>query len=186
MLRWCGSCTVNRTATPAEHSAAQACVSHRNHTGDRHTVLWPRNAFPGTVYATRLLLAVAAATLALPGTARGQHDVSGVRANVEDWWETAANVAPGNWGIAIADEQGNMIWSVAPNEPLVPASTVKLFTTGFARSVLGGDATRSTRLVGSGWIAPETGTWVGPWALELNGDVTLGRGSAGGPRARRR
>lgn len=141
----------------------------------------PRNAFAGTVYAVRLLLAVAAATLALPGTVRGQHDLSGVRANVEDWWETAANVAPGNWGIAIADEQGNMIWSVAPNEPLVPASTVKLFTTGFARSVLGGDATRPTRIVGSGWIAPETGTWVGPWALELNGDVTLGRGSAAGP-----
>ncbi len=142
---------------------------------------WLRNAFPGTVYATRLLLAVAAATLALPGSARGQDDLAGVRANVQDWWETAANVAPGNWGIAIADERGNMIWSVAPNEPLVPASTVKLFTTGFARSVLGGDATRPTRIVGSGWIAPETGTWVGSWALELNGDVTLGRGSATGP-----
>lgn len=146
-------------------------------------MLWPRNAFRGAVSALRPLLA-GVAMLLVPATVHGQGDLSGVRANVESWWETAATKAPGNWGIAIADANGDLIWSVEPNEPLIPASTVKLFTTGFARSVLGGDATRPTRIVGSGWIAPETGTWVGTWALELNGDVTLGRGNAEGPSLR--
>lgn len=143
-------------------------------------MLWPRNSFSGTVSALRPLL-VGVAALLLPGTVQGQAELSSVRANIEEWWESAANKAPGNWGIAIADEKGELIWSIAPNEPLIPASTVKLFTTGFARSVLGGNATRPTRIMGSGWIAPETGTWVGPWALELNGDVTLGRVNAEGP-----
>ncbi len=68
-----------------------------------------------------------------------------------------------------------------PDEPMVPASTVKLFTTGFARSVLGGSARRSTKVVGIGGVDPETGAWVGSWALELNGDPTLERAQGSGP-----
>ena len=63
----------------------------------------------------------------------------------------------------------------------MPASTTKLFTTGFARSVLGSDARRPTRVVGSGQVNTATGQWVGDWALELNGDVTLERGAGYGP-----
>jgi PBP4 family serine-type D-alanyl-D-alanine carboxypeptidase len=74
-----------------------------------------------------------------------------------------------------------MLWSVSPDHPLVPASTVKLFTTGFARSVLGGSARRSTRVVGIGGLNPETGAWEGSWALELNGDPTLERAQGSGP-----
>jgi serine-type D-Ala-D-Ala carboxypeptidase/endopeptidase (penicillin-binding protein 4) len=97
------------------------------------------------------------------------------------WYENAARRAPGQWGIAVADETGRMLWSVNPNQPMVPASTVKLFTTGFARSVLGGSARRSTRVVGIGGVDPETGAWVGSWALELNGDPTLERAQGSGP-----
>ncbi|MGH7580379.1 MAG: D-alanyl-D-alanine carboxypeptidase/D-alanyl-D-alanine endopeptidase [Gemmatimonadales bacterium] len=97
------------------------------------------------------------------------------------WYETASRRAPGQWGIAVADETGRMVWSVNPDEPLVPASTVKLFTTGFARSVLGGSARRSTRVVGRGGLDPETGVWQGSWALELNGDPTLEREQGSGP-----
>ncbi len=64
------------------------------------------------------------------------------------WYEATSRRAPGQWGIAVADESGRMLWSVNPDQPMVPASTVKLFTTGFARSVLGGAARRSTRVVG--------------------------------------
>ena len=58
--------------------------------------------------------------------------------------------------------------------PFVPASTVKLLTTGFARSLVGGDARRETRVIGVGQLT-DAGEWKGRWWLELNGDVTLER-----------
>ena len=102
-------------------------------------------------------------------------------ARLTAWYEAAARRAPGQWGIAVADQSGRMLWSVSPDDPLVPASTVKLFTTGFARSVLGGSARRPTRVVGIGGLDPETGAWKGTWALELNGDPTLERAQGSGP-----
>jgi PBP4 family serine-type D-alanyl-D-alanine carboxypeptidase len=63
----------------------------------------------------------------------------------------------------------------------MPASTVKLFTTGFARSVLGGTARRPTRVVGVGSLEPATGEWIGSWALEVNGDPSLERAEGSGP-----
>ncbi|HEX6991641.1 MAG TPA: D-alanyl-D-alanine carboxypeptidase/D-alanyl-D-alanine-endopeptidase [Gemmatimonadales bacterium] len=104
-----------------------------------------------------------------------------VRQNIATWWESASRLAPGHWGIAIADRSGRIIWSNDADDELIPASTVKLFTTGFARSVLGGDARRPTRVVGEGYVDSTTGNWIGDWSLELNGDVTLERGSAAGP-----
>jgi D-alanyl-D-alanine carboxypeptidase/D-alanyl-D-alanine-endopeptidase (penicillin-binding protein 4) len=97
------------------------------------------------------------------------------------WYEDSYRRAPGQWGVAVADQTGRMLWSMNPNNPLVPASTVKLFTTGFARSVLGGSARRSTRVMGIGGLNPETGAWEGTWALELNGDPTLERAQGSGP-----
>jgi serine-type D-Ala-D-Ala carboxypeptidase/endopeptidase (penicillin-binding protein 4) len=67
---------------------------------------------------------------------------------------------------------------------LMPASAVKLFTTGYARTVLGGDARRSTRVVGTGVLDSATGTWLGDWALELNGDPSLERAEGSGPTLR--
>ena len=137
--------------------------------------LLPRNSSwrPGVVAVAMALVAVQ--------PLRAQGDNEAVRAEVAEWWQDASRLAPGNWGIAIADDQGRIIWSVAADEPLVPASTVKLFTTGFARSVLGSDARRATRVVGEGHLDRSTGQWVGTWALELNGDVTLERGAGYGP-----
>jgi PBP4 family serine-type D-alanyl-D-alanine carboxypeptidase len=63
----------------------------------------------------------------------------------------------------------------------MPASTVKLFTTGFARTVLGGSARRATRVIGEGSLDLVTGEWVGSWALELNGDPSLERAEGSGP-----
>ena len=89
--------------------------------------------------------------------------------------------APGEWGIAISDQTGRIIWSVAEDRPLLPASTVKLFTTGFARSTLGGNARVATRVVGTGTVEPVTGQWLGTWALELNGDLSFERATRQGP-----
>jgi PBP4 family serine-type D-alanyl-D-alanine carboxypeptidase len=74
-----------------------------------------------------------------------------------------------------------MLWSYNAETALMPASAVKVFTTGYARSVLGGTARRPTRLVGTGTIDPKTGEWVGDWALELNGDPSLERAEGSGP-----
>jgi D-alanyl-D-alanine carboxypeptidase/D-alanyl-D-alanine-endopeptidase (penicillin-binding protein 4) len=129
---------------------------------------------------TRFSLAVAllAAGMAAPSTASAQ---DGIAAQVEAWYGRAQRSAPGDWGIAIADQQGRTIWARRSDEMFIPASTVKLFTTGFARTVLGGDARRETRVIGAGRLEPATGTWLGAWALELNGDPSLGRRDGRGP-----
>jgi D-alanyl-D-alanine carboxypeptidase/D-alanyl-D-alanine-endopeptidase (penicillin-binding protein 4) len=91
-------------------------------------------------------------------------------------------MAPGNWGIAVAADNGSLLWSIRPDQPLIPASAVKLFTTGFARTVLGAGARRSTRVVGSGYADPATGEWIGAWALQVNGDPSLERANGSGPK----
>ena len=92
---------------------------------------------------------------------------------LERWFRETSRKAPGTWGIAVADNQGRLLWGVQPTRTMIPASTVKLLTTGFARSVLGSDARKTTRVIGTGTVDPATGTWKGEWALELNGDPTL-------------
>jgi D-alanyl-D-alanine carboxypeptidase/D-alanyl-D-alanine-endopeptidase (penicillin-binding protein 4) len=131
-------------------------------------------------------LALAASLAPAPRVlAQGAADAPGtghaLTARLTAWYEASARRAPGQWGIAVADQSGRMLWSVNPDEALVPASTVKLFTTGFARSVLGGGARRPTRVIGVGGLDPATGTWDGSWALELNGDPTLERAQGSGP-----
>jgi D-alanyl-D-alanine carboxypeptidase/D-alanyl-D-alanine-endopeptidase (penicillin-binding protein 4) len=123
------------------------------------------------------------AVLALAPAAplQAQIDEQWIAGEMSSWYRTTSRRAPGHWGIAVADQTGRILWSVRPDEPLIPASTVKLFTTGFARSVLGGSARRSTRVMGQGRLDPETGEWVGSWALELNGDPSLERAEGSGP-----
>jgi D-alanyl-D-alanine carboxypeptidase/D-alanyl-D-alanine-endopeptidase (penicillin-binding protein 4) len=121
---------------------------------------------------------------ALPASGEAQVvPVEAVR-SLEDWYARAQRAAPGQWGIAILTGDGRLVWAANPNEPLVAASTTKIFTTGYARSVLGGDARISTRVVGAGYVDTD-GRWRGPWALELNGDFTLDRAAGSGPSLRR-
>jgi serine-type D-Ala-D-Ala carboxypeptidase/endopeptidase (penicillin-binding protein 4) len=110
-----------------------------------------------------------------------QTDAQWVGSRMNEWYQSASRRAPGDWGIAIADQSGQMLWSFNADASLMPASAVKLFTTGYARSVLGGTARRATRLVGTGIVDPSTGDWLGKWALELNGDPSLERAEGSGP-----
>ena len=110
-----------------------------------------------------------------------QTDAQWVGSRMNEWYQTASRRAPGDWGIAIADQSGQMLWTYNADASLMPASAVKLFTTGYARSVLGGTARRATRLVGTGVVDPSTGEWLGDWALELNGDPSLERAEGSGP-----
>jgi serine-type D-Ala-D-Ala carboxypeptidase/endopeptidase (penicillin-binding protein 4) len=110
-----------------------------------------------------------------------QTDPSWIGTRMNDWYAAASRSAPGEWGIAVADQTGQMLWSFNADASLMPASAVKLFTTGYARSVLGGTARRSTRLVGTGVVDPKSGEWLGDWSLEVNGDPSLERAEGSGP-----
>ena len=110
-----------------------------------------------------------------------QTDTRWLGSRMNDWYAEASRSAPGDWGIAVADQTGQMLWSFNADASLMPASAVKLFTTGYARSVLGGNARRATRLIGTGVVDPKTGEWLGDWALEVNGDPSLERAEGSGP-----
>ena len=130
-----------------------------------------------------LLALVPLASLPVAAGAQGSGDVDArtIQHQLDRWFAGASRSARGDWAIAVANQEGQILWGIQPNRPMVPASTVKLFTTGFARSVLGSDARRRTRVVGTGSVDSTTGTWIGTWALELNGDVTFERPDRGGP-----
>ncbi|MFI5234794.1 MAG: D-alanyl-D-alanine carboxypeptidase/D-alanyl-D-alanine-endopeptidase [Gemmatimonadales bacterium] len=101
---------------------------------------------------------------------------------VDAWYKSTQHRTRGRWGIAIADERGAILWSHLPDQPLIPASTVKIFTTGYAETRLGGDARRATRVRGVGLLDSATGTWNGTWTLELNGDPSFEDPHHVGPR----
>jgi len=134
-------------------------------------------------WSSRLALALTlsgpVAVLASPLCA--QTDPQWLGERMTSWYQKTRRTAPGAWGVAIADQSGRLLWSTNPDRPLMPASTVKLFTTGFARTVLGGTARRATRVVGEGSLDSMTGEWIGSWALELNGDPSLERAEGSGP-----
>ena len=119
-------------------------------------------------------------SLCSTGPLAAQTSGSWVEEQVGAWYPMALKLARGRWGVAVADQQGKVLWSVNLDSPFVPASTVKLLTTGFARSLVGGDARRDTRVIGVGQLS-DAGEWKGRWWLELNGDVTLERLPGTGP-----
>lgn len=124
------------------------------------------------------LCLVAALLVARPVAAQGDPMLA---SRIDAWFGEARRLAPGTWGIAITDAKGTLLWSHNPTEPMIPASTVKLLTTGFARTVLGPTAQVPTRVVANGRVHPTNGEWVGTWSIQMNGDVTLERLPGTGP-----
>lgn len=127
-----------------------------------------------------LLIAVALPGWLLPAMARAQELPASLKLQVERWYRSARRAAPGSWGVAISDQYGQILWSANPDVPLIPASTVKLLTTGFARSVIGAEGRIPTRVIGAGQL-DSAGEWLGRWALEVNGDPTLESPDGRGP-----
>lgn len=113
------------------------------------------------------------ATLVLP---------TALKRKVDAWYRTTDRRTRGSWGIVITDERGNLLWSKNPDRPMLPASTVKVFTTSYALGRLGPAYTRETRVVGVGALDSASGQWVGTWQLQLNGDPTLEDPMGMGPR----
>jgi D-alanyl-D-alanine carboxypeptidase/D-alanyl-D-alanine-endopeptidase (penicillin-binding protein 4) len=135
-----------------------------------------------TVRTLLVLFGLAAASAALPAGAAAQELTPQLKLALDRWYRSARRSANGTWGIAVSDQSGQILWSVNPDRELIPASTVKLLTTGYARSVLGSDARRNTRVMGFGHLDEGTGEWMGKWQLELNGDPTLEKPDGNGPR----
>jgi D-alanyl-D-alanine carboxypeptidase/D-alanyl-D-alanine-endopeptidase (penicillin-binding protein 4) len=123
-------------------------------------------------------------TLVLPAAALQAQGLSPhEQSSLDDWYRRVSDrTGNGEWGIAIGTMDGRILWSVSPEEALIPASTAKVFTTGFSRSRMGGDGRITTRVVGDGELDRESGRWLGTWALELGGDPTLERTGRSGPR----
>ncbi len=107
------------------------------------------------------------------------------REGLDAWYRrTADRTGLGEWGVAVGTMDGRILWSVSPELALIPASTAKVFTTGFTRARVGGGSRLTTRVVGDGVLDPTSGRWQGTWALELAGDWTLDRSGRGGPTLR--
>ena len=107
------------------------------------------------------------------------------RAEVDAWFGRAVERTPGGeWGVVVGTMDGRVLWSANPELELIPASTAKLFTTGFTRTRMGGGARITTRVVGEGRLDSASGRWQGSWALELGGDPTLDRSGRTGPTLR--
>ena len=124
------------------------------------------------------LVALLSAPASLPAQTVSPH----LARQIDAWYKRTARSTRGRWGIVIADEHGTVLWSRQPDQPLIPASTLKIFTTGFARTRLGGEARLATRVRGTGLLDSASGTWNGTWTLELNGDPSLEDPRHVGPR----
>jgi len=132
-----------------------------------------------------LVTAVLAAGVAAALPLHAQQLSDRERSDLDEWYRRTVSRTPGGeWGIAIGSMDGRILWSVSPELELIPASTAKLFTTGFTRSRVGGDARITTRVIGDGVLEAATGRWIGRWALELGGDPTLERSGRKGPTLR--
>jgi serine-type D-Ala-D-Ala carboxypeptidase/endopeptidase (penicillin-binding protein 4) len=131
----------------------------------------------------RILLFLSALGL-LPARSAGAQAISpDLARSLDEWYARSLRIAPGKWGITVASSTGRVLWSANPETQLIPASTAKIFTTGFARSIIRPDARIATRVVGRGHL-DSTGVWHGSWGLELNGDPTLERTVRSGPMLR--
>lgn len=68
------------------------------------------------------------------------------REALEDWYRrTSDRTSTGEWGVAVGTMDGRILWSLGAEAALIPASTAKVFTTGFtrARGVCGSSKARS-------------------------------------------
>src|SRR5919109_17915 len=136
----------------------------------------------------RLISALVIVSLGMASPGRqlaAQQLTAGELQRVDDWFHrTADRTGDGQWGIVIGTMDGRVLWSLNPELELIPASTAKLFTTGFTRARAGGGARISTRIIGRGLLDSASGRWQGSWQLELGGDPTLERPGGGGPTLR--
>ena len=85
------------------------------------------------------------------------------------------------WGIVVQDARtGRVVLSRNADKNLIPASTLKLFTTAAALDALGPDHRHTTRLYHLGRVSPD-GTLTGDLVIRGSGDPTFGSEGQGDP-----
>jgi D-alanyl-D-alanine carboxypeptidase/D-alanyl-D-alanine-endopeptidase (penicillin-binding protein 4) len=133
----------------------------------------------------RMVIVVSCLLGATAAPALAQELSARERAELAAWYGRATErTHGGQWGISIGTMDGRVLWSVSPELELIPASTTKLFTTGFSRTRMGGGARFTTRVIADGRLDTTSGKWIGSWALQLGGDPTLERAGRNGPTLR--
>src|SRR5512147_682321 len=103
------------------------CATPPRHTfGRSHLMsLLPGNAVPLLSLRRRLAPLLLAACLPIGAAPlQAQTDAQWLTERLDAWYRRSLRSAPGEWGIAVADQSGNMLWSTSPDLPLMPASTV--------------------------------------------------------------
>ncbi len=133
-------------------------------------------------YRTLMVFLCLSAASAMPAAAQTLSPRE--RAELEAWYVRTTTRTGGQWGISIGTMDGRLLWSASPDVDLIPASTAKVFTTGFSRTRMGGGARFTTRVIGDGRLDTVSGKWVGTWALQVGGDPTLDRAGRAGPTLR--
>src|SRR3954471_11077399 len=113
-----------------------------------------------------------------------QELTAGELARVDDWYRrTVLRTSDGQWGIVIGTMNGQVLWSLNPELELIPASTAKLFTTGFTRARAGGGARISTRVIGRGGLGSgRRGGAGGCWTRRAGGGRGAGSWSSAATR----
>src|SRR6188474_1029184 len=94
-----------------------------------------RLRFTLSLFVGLLTAAAPASPQAAPVLSAGQ-----LQGQLDAWYAKAARATKGTWAIAVATQEGQLLWGIQPTRPMIPASTVKVFTTGYARSILGSNA----------------------------------------------
>ena len=138
---------------------------------------WPR-AWPA---ALSLLLALAAVLwTAQPSRADGDGVEAETLAAVDEILSDP-DLPTAFWGIVVQDARtGRVVLSRNADKNLLPASTLKLFTTAAALDELGPTFRYTTRLYHFGEVSPD-GTLRGDLVVRGSGDPTLGSEGAGDP-----
>ncbi|MEM7385932.1 MAG: D-alanyl-D-alanine carboxypeptidase/D-alanyl-D-alanine-endopeptidase, partial [Verrucomicrobiota bacterium] len=118
--------------------------------------------------------------LALPAAVTGQEEKEpsypSLAAAADDL-AAIPGMAPASYGICLLElgETATGVFSRFGNRSLIPASTVKLLTTGTALEVLGPDFSFETRLRTNGSIDQSSGTLKGDLLIEGSGDPLFAR-----------
>ena len=117
------------------------------------------------------LVAALICGLSLTSSLAGQTLTPAERQALAAWYQRATErTGRGEWGVAVGTMDGRILWSMSAEAALIPASTAKVFTTGFTRARVGGGSRLTTRVVGDGALEVTSGRWHGSWALDLGGD----------------
>jgi hypothetical protein len=70
---------------------------------------------PRLSYSRHLKLALPLLLMTFASGLQAQGEPEWLNTRVSEWYASASRTAPGQWGVAIADQSGRMLWSMNPD-----------------------------------------------------------------------